>query len=235
MNHSSSTMLHPLLELDHVQKTYAAPDGGAPVTVLTDVCLQLAAGEAVAIIGPSGSGKSTLLNILGALDLPTAGRALIAGRDLAALGENELATLRNRELGFIFQQHHLLPQCTVWENVLIPTLTAPRELRTPAALARAERLLARVGLQARLAHRPGQLSGGECQRVAVVRALVNQPKLLLADEPTGSLDHANAQGLGQLLLELNREEGVALVLVTHSRELAARLPRVLELRDGVLA
>ena len=125
-------MNHPLLELDHVQKTYAAPDGGAPVTVLTDVCLQLAAGEAVAIIGPSGSGKSTLLNILGALDLPTAGRALIAGRDLATLGENDLAALRNRELGYIFQQHHLLPQCTVWENVLIPTLTAPRELELTA-------------------------------------------------------------------------------------------------------
>jgi ABC-type lipoprotein export system ATPase subunit len=234
MNHPPSTISHSLLELDHVQKSYAAPDGGAPVTVLTDVCLRLDTGEAAAIIGPSGSGKSTLLNILGALDRPTAGRALFAGRDFGTLKENELAAVRNRELGFVFQQHHLLPQCTVWENILIPTLTAPSELRTPAALARAERLLERVGLKARLAHRPGQLSGGECQRVAVVRALVNQPKLLLADEPTGSLDHANAQTLGQLLLELNREEGVALVLVTHSRELAARLPRVLELRDGVL-
>ena len=223
-----------LLELDHVKKSYAAPDGGAPVTVLTDVNLRLDAGEAIAIVGPSGSGKSTLLNILGAPDLPTAGRALFAGRDLGTLKENDLAAVRNREIGFVFQQHHLLPQCTVWENVLVPTLTTPGELRTPAALARAERLLERVGLKARLTHRPGQLSGGECQRVAVVRALVNQPKLLLADEPTGSLDHANAQDLGQLLLDLNREEGVALVVVTHSRELAARLPRVLELRDGTL-
>ncbi len=235
MNHQPSAINHVLLELDHVRKTYPAPGGGAPVAVLGGVSLQLAAGEAIAIVGPSGSGKSTLLNILGALDRPTEGRALFAGRDLGALKENELAAVRNREIGFVFQQHHLLPQCTVWENVLIPTLTAPGELRTSAALARAERLLERVGLKARLAHRPAQLSGGECQRVAVVRALVNQPKLLLADEPTGSLDHANAQSLGQLLLELNREEGVALVLVTHSRELAARLPRVLELRDGVLA
>lgn len=216
-----------LLELQHVHKSYASP----PVEVLRDINFQLADGEAVAIVGPSGSGKSTLLNILGALDRPTQGTARFDGRDLATLSEPELAAIRNRQIGFIFQLHHLLPQCTVLENVLIPTLAG-----APDAVARerAERLLERVGLQHRLDHRPGQLSGGECQRVAVARALINQPKLLLADEPTGALDHANATGLGQLLIELNKEQGVALVVVTHSVELAKRLPRVVELRDGVL-
>jgi ABC-type lipoprotein export system ATPase subunit len=216
-----------LLELTHVHKRYASP----PVEVLRDINFQLADGEAVAIVGPSGSGKSTLLNILGALDRPTQGKALFGGRDLATLTEPELAAIRNRQIGFIFQLHHLLPQCTVLENVLIPTLAGTPDA---AARERAERLLKRVGLKPRLTHRPGQLSGGECQRVAVARALINQPKLLLADEPTGALDHANATSLGQLLLELNKEQGVALVVVTHSTELAARLPRRLELLDGAL-
>ena len=150
---------------------------------------------------------------------------------MGGLAEKELALIRNQKIGFIFQLHHLLPQCTVLENVLIPTLT---RRTTDADRERASRLLKRVGLEKRLAHRPGQLSGGECQRVAVVRALINKPKLLLADEPTGSLDHAAAENLGRLLLELNREEGVALVLVTHSLELARSLPRVVTLRDGEL-
>ncbi|MEI8063785.1 MAG: ABC transporter ATP-binding protein [Verrucomicrobiota bacterium] len=214
-----------LAELIHVEKTYGT------VEVLADVSLQLAGGEAVAITGPSGSGKSTLLNILGALDLPTRGEVRFNGTNLSQLREVELATLRNRQIGFIFQLHHLLPQCTVLENVLIPTLTGKS---TDADRSRAARLLERVGLQHRLTHRPGKLSGGECQRVAVARALINQPKLLLADEPTGSLDHANATALSQLLVELNREKGVALVVVTHSLELAKQLPRVLELRGGVL-
>jgi len=215
-----------LLELTHVSKSYAAP----PVTVLRDINLQLAAGDALAIVGPSGSGKSTLLNIIGALDVPTRGRVVLDGRELSALDESALAAIRNRQIGFVFQLHHLLPQCTVLENVLIPTLTGPAD----GAQERAVRLLGRVGLQDRLTHRPGQLSGGECQRVAVVRALINQPKLLLADEPTGSLDHASAVNLGRLLRELNKEEGVALIVVTHSLELAKSLPRVRELRDGVL-
>ena len=218
-----------LLELTNVSKSYVAP----PVEVLRGINFQLDTGEAVAIVGPSGSGKSTLLNILGALDRPTQGRALFDGRDLAALTEPELATIRNRQIGFVFQLHHLLPQCTVLENVLIPTLA--RKPADPVAAERAVKLLERVGLQHRLEHRPGQLSGGECQRVAVARALINQPKLLLADEPTGALDHANAASLGQLLIELNKEQGVALVVVTHSTELAKRLPRVMELRDGVLS
>ena len=221
-----------LLEIDHLSKTYSSPDGGPIVDVLRDVSLRLDAGEAVSIIGPSGSGKSTLLNIMGALDRPTTGTVRLDGRDLGGLTEKELAAIRNRQIGFIFQLHHLLPQCSVLENVLIPTLAG----RTTAAdRTRAEQLLERVGLGHRLAHRPGQLSGGECQRVAVVRSLINRPKLLLADEPTGSLDHSVATNLGHLLLELNKEEGVALILVTHSLELAGRLPRTVELRDGILS
>jgi lipoprotein-releasing system ATP-binding protein len=220
-----------MLELSHLSKTYASPDGGPAVEVLRDVSLRLDAGEAVSIIGPSGSGKSTLLNIMGALDRPTTGAVRLDGHDLGGLTEKELAAIRNHQIGFIFQLHHLLPQCTVLENVLIPTLTGRT---TEADRTRAVRLLDRVGLKHRLGHRPGQLSGGECQRVAVVRSLINEPKLLLADEPTGSLDHAAATNLGDLLLELNKEEGFALALVTHSLELANRLPRTVELRDGRL-
>lgn len=222
------------LELINVSKSFPSPDGGAPVEVLKGINLQLASGESAAIVGPSGSGKSTLLNIMGALDRPTQGTVRLGDRDLATLNETGLAYFRNREIGFVFQLHHLLPQCTILENVLVPTLTNPAELQTDETMKRAEQLLDRVGLKHRLSHRPGQLSGGECQRVAVVRALINRPKLLLADEPTGSLDHASAANLGHLLLELNREEGVTLVLVTHSLELAKQMPRVLELRDGSL-
>jgi ABC-type lipoprotein export system ATPase subunit len=224
-----------VLELTGVSKTYATPDSGPPVSVLKDVELRLAASEAVAIIGPSGSGKSTLLNLMGALDHPSAGTVKLDGRVLGSLSEGELARVRNRNIGFIFQLHHLLPQCTVLENVLVPTLTEPAELNTAATRERAGQLLEWVGLGPRLSLRPGQLSGGERQRVAVVRALINRPKLLLADEPTGSLDHGTAVKLIELLTELNQKEGVALVLVTHSLELARRFPRLLELREGVLS
>jgi ABC-type lipoprotein export system ATPase subunit len=223
-----------MLELTRVSKNYASPDGGPPVSVLKNVDLHLAAGEALAIIGPSGSGKSTLLNIMGALDHPSVGQVRLDGRELGSLSELELASVRNRSIGFVFQLHHLLPQCTVLENVLVPTLTEPAALQTDATLKRAEELLKWVDLAPRLSHRPGQLSGGERQRVAVVRALINRPKLLLADEPTGSLDHGTAVKLVELLVELNKKEGVALVLVTHSLELAHRLPKVLELREGSL-
>ena len=221
-----------LIKLTHVSKSYAAPDGGAGVEVLRDVSLEVAAGKSVAIIGPSGSGKSTLLNLIGALDRPTSGHVCLDGRDMGGLAEKDLAAIRNRQIGYIFQLHPLLPQCSAIENVLVPTLVGGA---TKADYARAERLLDRVGLRHRMTHRPGQLSGGECQRVAVVRALINQPKLLLADEPTGSLDHASAAAIGNLLLELNREEGVALVLITHSLDMANLLPHQLELRDGTLA
>jgi lipoprotein-releasing system ATP-binding protein len=189
----------------------------------------------VAIVGPSGSGKSTLLHIIGTLDRPTAGRVLLEGRDLATLTALEVAVVRNRQIGFIFQGHYLLPQCTVLENVLVPTLADPGDSAArDNAAKRAERLLTRVGLADRVSHRPGQLSGGERQRAAVVRALINQPALLLADEPTGSLDHMSADELTQLLAELNREEKVTLIVVTHARDLAHQMNRVLELKNGRL-
>lgn len=226
---------HPLLRLEKVTKTFPGPDGRASLTILRDVTLEIGAGESVGIIGPSGSGKSTVLNLLGTLDRPTAGRVSLDGRDLGSLDEVTLARIRNVDIGFIFQAHHLLPHCTVLENVLVPTLADRRPREAMAAAAdRAQRLLRRVGLHERLHHRPGQLSGGERQRVAVVRALINQPRLLLADEPTGALDRVAARELGQLLAELNREEKVTLVMVTHALDLARQMHRVLELRDGQL-
>jgi len=225
----------PLLRLDKVSKQFSPAEGAEPVSVLREVELEIAAGESVAIIGPSGSGKSTLLNILGSLDQPSSGSVWLDGQDLSRMDELQLAAIRNRQVGFIFQAHHLLPQCSVLENVLVPTLAEKRNPARDGAPERATKLLRRVGLGERLHHRPGQLSGGERQRVAVVRALINQPKLLLADEPTGALDRASAQGLGQLLVELNREEKVTLVVVTHALDLARQMGRVLELRDGRLA
>jgi ABC-type lipoprotein export system ATPase subunit len=200
--------------------------------VLKDITLAVGEGESVAIVGPSGSGKSTLLNIIGALDRPTDGQVRIRGRDLADLNDRELAIVRNRELGFIFQLHHLLPQCTVFENVLIPTLASRSgnaETRT-----RAGDLLRRVGLGERMDYLPGQLSGGERQRVAVIRALINKPGLLLADEPTGSLDRSAAETLGRLLIELNSEQNTALVVVTHSTKLAEQMQKTYQLVDGHL-
>ena len=221
-------MSAPLLELRDVSKSYPGP---VPVPVLRGASLTMTRGESVAIVGPSGCGKSTVLNLLGTLDLPDSGTLSFEGRDLTKLSAKELAAFRNRQIGFIFQQHHLLPQCSVLENVLLPTLADAK--RAPAdAEARARALLDRVGLDARLDHRPGQLSGGERQRAAVVRALINQPALLLADEPTGALDRASATEIGKLLVELNREQGVTLIVVTHSVELAALMDRTVELRDG---
>jgi len=220
-----------ILELAGVTKSYASPEG-METPVLRGVDLKLARGESIAIAGPSGCGKSTLLNIIGTLDRPTAGRIVLDGRDVSGLTEAQLAEVRSQVVGFVFQLHHLLPQCTILENVLVPTLVTKG---ADEAEPRARALLERVGLGPRLSHRPGQMSGGECQRAAVVRALINKPKLLLADEPTGSLDRASAESLAQLLGDLNREEGVALVYVTHAADLAARAGKVMELRDGRLA
>jgi lipoprotein-releasing system ATP-binding protein len=200
---------------------------------LRDVDLDLRRGEALAVMGPSGSGKSTLLHILGTLDQPTSGNVRVDGKDPFALSERELADFRNRHIGFIFQDHHLLPQCSVLENVLIPTLVS-RNAKEESPLAWAHELLERVGLAGRLDHRPAELSGGERQRVAVARALVQRPILLLADEPTGNLDRRSAQAVGQLLLELHRQEQTILVAVTHSLELARTFPRVVEMGDGNL-
>jgi len=224
----------PLLKLVNVTRRYDSSANAAALTVLNDVSLEVARGESLAIVGPSGSGKSTLLHIIGTLDRPTSGSVALDGQDLIALDDQRLAAVRNRQIGFVFQSHYLLPQCTVLENVLVPTLASAEAAVRDRAGERAERLLKRVGLGERKSHRPGELSGGERQRVAVVRALINQPHLLLADEPTGSLDHTSARQLGQLLLELNREEGVTLIVVTHALELARRMGRVLELRDGGL-
>ena len=223
----------PLLRLEKVTKNYVAA-GATPVAVLRDLSFNIEAGESVAIIGPSGSGKSTLLNIIGTLDQPTSGSVWLDGRDLSRLNEQQLAAVRNQQIGFVFQSHHLLPQCSVLENVLVPTIADIRGHAGGGAVDRAEKLLKRVGLSERLHHRPGQLSGGERQRVAVVRALINQPKLLLADEPTGALDRNSAQGLAQLLVELNREEQVTLIVVTHALDLARQMRRTLELCDGRL-
>jgi len=224
----------PLLELIDVGKAYAAPGAADAPRVLDGVRLTVQAGESLAVVGPSGCGKSTLLNIIGTLDRPTTGQVLLDGRDLSTLSDNALAALRSREIGFVFQLHHLLPQCSILENVLLPTLAAGGTAGGTDAESRARRLLERVGLSHRLSYRPGELSGGERQRAAVVRALINAPKLLLADEPTGSLDRTSAENLGRLLVELNRDEGVTLIVVTHSRELAGMMGRVLSLRDGRL-
>ena len=225
----------PLLKLTNVTRRYDSPDGAGSLTVLSEVSLEVACGESLAIVGPSGSGKSTLLQIIGTLDQPTSGEVILERQRLDQLDDVQIAAVRNEKIGFVFQAHYLLPQCTVLENVLVPTLASPQGSARESAAARAEQLLKRVGLGERMGHRPGELSGGERQRAAVVRALINQPQLLLADEPTGSLDHASALQLGQLLVELNREEGVTLIVVTHARELAQRMGRVLELKDGRLA
>ena len=224
------------LKLQDVSKWYDSVWNAPPVRVLDGISLEIQAGESVAIVGPSGSGKSTLLNLIGALDRPSRGQVFFQGEDLAQWNERELAAFRHRRLGFIFQAHHLLPQCTVLENVLVPTLAAPQNAGgRQDALARGGRLLERVGLGTRKDHRPGQLSGGERQRVAVVRALINRPQLLLADEPTGALDRAAAEGLSRLLLDLNAEEKVTLILVTHAPELAGLMQRRCRLLDGRLA
>ncbi len=221
-----------IVEIQKLRKCYRAPDGGDEVDVLRDLDLQIEAGESVAIVGPSGCGKSTLLNIIGALDHVDGGSVQVAGSDLTHLDEKAFAAFRNQTVGFVFQLHHLLPQCSILENVLIPTLARPGG--SDGARNRATKLLEAVGLGHRLDHRPGQLSGGERQRAAVARALINGPKLLLADEPTGSLDRTNAAKLVDLLVELNRTQGITLVMVTHAADLAARMKRVFELADGKL-
>lgn len=220
----------PIVELRGVSKSFASGEGD-DLPILRDVDFAVARGESVSIVGPSGSGKSTLLNLLGTLDDPSSGHVFVEGQDVAGLDEKQRAAMRSSLIGFVFQMHHLLPQCTVLENVLVPTLVAKDR---GGVEERARALLDRVGLSHRLTHRPAKLSGGEKQRAAVVRALINRPAIVLADEPTGSLDRASAENLAELLSELNREEGVALVLVTHARDLAERLSRVVELRDGKL-
>lgn len=223
-----------VVELKHVLRNFSQPGGNTEINVLKDITLMVKRGESVAIIGPSGSGKSTLLNIMGGLDRPCSGTVRLNGKELSCLTDRELSAVRNREIGFIFQMHHLLPQCTVLENVLVPTIPLKDRSDKEAAIERAGALLKIVGLSLHKDHRPGQLSGGECQRVAVVRALINQPGLVLADEPTGSLDRAAADNLTRLLVELNKKEEVTLVVVTHSLELAKGMDRRFRLCNGTL-
>jgi len=223
-----------LLQVNNISKYYISPTGEQTPYILREINLQVGAGESVAIIGPSGSGKSTLLNLIGTLDSASEGQVLLEGQDFSQFDDKKLAAIRNRHIGFVFQMHHLLPQCTVLENVLIPTLAESSKADKEIVLLKAKQLLERVGLSHRLDYRPGLLSGGECQRVAVVRALINSPKLLLADEPTGSLDQAASENLAHLLVDLNREQEVALVVVTHSRKLAFEMDKVYRLIDGTL-
>jgi lipoprotein-releasing system ATP-binding protein len=225
----------PLLSLSHVSKSYREPGTDAQVPVLRDISMVMEAGESLAIVGPSGCGKSTLLNLLGTLDSPDAGEYILDGESVGGCDARRLAELRSQKIGFIFQLHHLMPQCTVLENVLLPSLALTNRPSADALRQRAESLLASVGLQDRHSWKPDQLSGGERQRVAVVRALINQPKLILADEPTGALDEKNAESLTSLLLDLQRTTGVSLVMVTHHPAQASRMGRVLKIHEGSLA
>jgi lipoprotein-releasing system ATP-binding protein len=218
-----------MLEISGVTKQYPTPRG--PLTVLSDVSLSLNRGEAAAIMGPSGSGKSTLLYIAGALEPPTAGTVTLGGVNPYTVPEKELAAFRNQSIGFVFQDHCLLPQCSVLENVLVPTLVAKDRAGYPA---RARELLRQVGLEDRLDHLPAELSGGEKQRVALARALVLRPRLLLCDEPTGNLDEASAEMVAALLLELHQRQETILIVVTHNPTLAARFPKRYELRHANL-
>ena len=217
-----------MLEVAHLSKEYPSPRG--PLTVLSDVSFSLAPGEAAAMMGPSGSGKSSLLYVLGALEPPSFGTVTLDGHNPFELAPDDLAAFRNTSIGFVFQDHCLLPQCTVLENVLVPTLIAPRGDEG----GRARRLVEQVGLGDRIDHRPGELSGGERQRVAIARALVRNPRLLLCDEPTGNLDRAAADNVAELLLDLHRREQTILIVVTHSTQLASRFPIRFELVDRQL-
>lgn len=223
-----------LLELKKIAKAFEIPAADKTMTVLADISFRIDQGESMAVVGPSGSGKSTLLNIIGALEKPTSGDVFFAGKNLANLRDSELSVIRNREIGFIFQLHHLLPQCTVLENVLIPTIPLGVKKNKNEMMRRAKTLLEKVALKERMDFFPAVLSGGELQRVAVVRALINKPKLILADEPTGSLDKESSENLARLLVDLNREEGVALITVTHSMELARLMGKVFILQNGLL-
>ena len=218
-----------MLTVSNVTKDYPTPTG--PLRILENVSFSMAPGEAAAIMGPSGSGKSTLLYILGALDRPTGGNVTLGGEDPFTLKANALAAFRNRRIGFVFQDHALLPQCSVLENVLVPTLVGTPD---PDAPSRAKALVDRVGLGSRLGHRPAQLSGGEKQRVAIARALIRQPQLLLCDEPTGNLDAESANAVATLLFELHQAQKTVLVVVTHSDALAARFPTRFHLQQRTL-
>jgi lipoprotein-releasing system ATP-binding protein len=221
-----------IAELENITKIYTNKQSGIQREVLKGITLSINKGDALSIVGPSGCGKSTLLNILGTLDMPTSGVMRFNGKEINNLTDNQLADIRNREIGFIFQAHHLLPQLNLLENVLLPTLVLKERSKKKLALERALHLLENVGLANNIKQLPGQLSGGECQRAAVVRALINEPELILADEPTGSLDKNSAERIGELLSEINKTEGVSLVVVTHSLSLANKIGNTYNLSEG---
>jgi len=223
-----------MLELIDITKGYGSPDMPGYVPVLKSLSMKLGTGESMAVLGPSGCGKSTLLNLIGALDKPSAGQIRFMGQELTTLDDTNLAFIRNREIGFVFQMHHLLPHCTVLENILIPTLAWPDTGKRAFHRKRAVELIEKMGITECMDRRPGELSGGQRQRAAVARALINSPKLLLADEPTGSLDHETAVSVMNLLYNLNRTENISLVVVTHAIDLARKFDRVHTLRDGRL-
>jgi len=224
-------MTEPVLEARNVARHFQ--QGPDTLEVLKGVNVSILAGERLSIVGASGSGKTTLLQVLGGLDRPSQGQVLVNGKDIHSLGEKERGELRNHAIGFVYQFHHLLPEFSALENVAMPLLV--RRMKTSEAKDRAAEILKRVGLGERLTHRPHQLSGGERQRAAVARALVTQPKLVLADEPTGNLDGKNAEGVFELMLELNRERRTSLVVVTHDLRIAARMDRALEIEGGKLS
>lgn len=222
-----------LLQLQNITKGYGEPGTHSYRPVLKELTLELTQGEKAAIVGPSGSGKTTLLNLIGALDMPESGKIFFEGTDITGYSKSELAAFRNKKLGFIFQLHYLMPQLTLWENVLLPLLPQGNKISVEQK-EWAEHLIRKVGIWEQRNQKPSEMSGGECQRTAVVRALINKPKLILADEPTGALDEENAVALSELLIQLSNDENVTLVTVTHSPELAAKMDKKYILRNGKL-
>ncbi|MDE5423263.1 ABC transporter ATP-binding protein [Ancylomarina sp. DW003] len=221
-----------MLKLENITKYYEVPETTIRRTVLDELSLEIEGGDRIAILGPSGSGKSTLLNVISSLDLPNSGNVNFDGEEISTYTSEQLAQFRNKKIGFVFQSHHLLPQLSLLENVLLPYLPEKDKTVKKEAEKRALDLLEFVGLSKQIHQRPGQMSGGECQRAAVVRALIHQPKLILADEPTGSLDKASAEQLAKLFVRINEDQAVTLVVVTHSEELAQYMNRICRIEDG---
>jgi len=221
-----------MLKLENITKYYEVPETAIRRMVLNVLSLEVTSGDRIAILGPSGSGKSTLLNVMSSLDLPNSGNVIFDGEEISTYTSEQLAQFRNKKIGFVFQSHHLLPQLSLLENVLLPYLPEKDKAVKKEAEKRALDLLEFVGLSNQIHQRPGQMSGGECQRAAVVRALIHQPKLILADEPTGSLDKSSAEQLAKLFVRINEEQAVTLVVVTHSEELAQYMNRICRIKDG---
>lgn len=222
-----------LLKLQNISKGYGEPGTHSFRPVLGDLNLEIEKGDKISIVGPSGSGKTTLLNLLGTLDIPDKGKIYFNKSDITAYSKKELAAFRNQHLGFIFQMHHLMPQLTLWENVLLPLFPSGRKI-TGEQKNWAEHLIKKVGIWEQRNQKPSEMSGGECQRTAVVRALINKPELILADEPTGALDENNANALSELLVQLSNEEGVTLITITHSADLASQMDKKYLLKNGKL-